>query len=103
MVPATHYKNQVSLSFFINTGKPGKEGSEKGSDYLNRGLCVRCRAFVGTVEIMVILIQGEGRKFKCLMGFKETFADGANQFLRKPLEDGSTAFQRTIGAVDAYS
>lgn len=35
MVTATHYKNQAS---FINIGKRERERSEKGSDYLNRGL-----------------------------------------------------------------
>jgi hypothetical protein len=58
---------------------------------------------------MEILIQGEGRKFKCLIGFKETMklADGADQLLvpktvGRPIDDGSTAFP-TIGAFDAYS
>jgi hypothetical protein len=56
---------------------------------------------------MEILIQGEGRKFKCLMGFKETIkpADGADQLLFPKTVGrsiGSTAF-RTIGAFDAYS
>jgi hypothetical protein len=87
MALATHYKK--SGLYHHRVSEEEKE-VKKGSDYLNRGLCVRCRRS-SAVEIMEISVRGEGRRFKSLYGpssqcrraFKEPHAaDAANQCLK---------------------